>query len=260
METSPPAHMAAVGAAGATVVLTGVTYRGRRHERVSEPAGVHDITLAIAAGQSVALTGPPDCGASTIVSLIAAGERPDAGTIDVDDVRLSALSRRETDRYRRRIGIVAHDSTLIAALTAIDNVVFPLLYRRVDGDKHGRARELLDLVGLSASAGTRASRLSAAQRRRLAIARAVVHHPTLLLADEPSGGLDRTAATETLDLLMRIVRAYGMTLVLATGEDSVAARCRRVIRMRDGTVTGDVAAHVDDDATRRWIGRPAPLL
>jgi putative ABC transport system ATP-binding protein len=122
----------------------------------------------------------------------------------------------------------------------IDNVLAPVLPYRVDFDKEARARELLAAVGLSGRETSLPSRLSGGQQQRVAIARALINHPKLLLADEPTGNLDSRTGEEIVDLLLELRARHGTTIVLATHDSQVAARCDRVVRLRDGRVVDDV--------------------
>ncbi len=246
------------------LILDGVTrvFRGRGDRGVA--TAIDKVTLSVPAGQTVGLTGPIGSGKSTLFDVIAGIDQPDAGVVIVGGVRPAELSARRAASFRRRIGFVSGDAELVAALTVLENVVFPLLVERCAelprrADRHRRAWELLDAAGLTTVAAAPLARLTAGQRRRLAVARAMVIRPALVLADEPTTGLDRDAAAGVLDVLFGLVRQYGSTLVLATRDDTVAARCRRVIGLRDGSIVAD---HVNDAGTaavRRWIGRPAPL-
>jgi len=244
---------------GATVVLQGVTVRLRSARKAAPVVVLDDLTFSVPASQTLALHGPAGAGKSMVLNVIAANDRPSDGSVLIDGERVDTLSRRDAARMRRRIGTVSHDSQLMAALTVIDNVVFPLLYQHVRFDKHARARELLETVGLSGRDEARVASLSPADRQRVVIARAFANHPALLLADEPSAGLDHAAAREILDLLVRMTKTHRTTMLLATRDDTVAVRCRRVIGLRDGHLISDHVAITDHDATRRWINRPAPL-
>src|SRR5215475_3561605 len=180
-----------------------------------------------------------------VLNLIAEQERPSEGSVLIDGARIDTLSRRDASRVRRGIGTVSHDSQLMAALTVVDNVVFPLLYQRARFDKHARASELLEMVGLSGRDDARVASLSPTEWRRVVVARAFASHPALLLADEPTAGLDHAAAREILDLLVRMTKAHRTTMVLATRDDAVAVRCRRVIGLRDGHLISDHVAITD---------------
>jgi putative ABC transport system ATP-binding protein len=187
-----------------------------------------------------AITGPSGSGKSTLLHLVGAIEKADSGSIEVDDVELTGLRRSGLSAYRRSIGFVFQRHHLLPTLTALDNAVAPVLPYRVDFDRTARATELLAAVGMAGRDGALPSQLSGGEQQRVAIARALVGRPRLLLADEPTGNLDSKTGGEILDLLIRLRREYGMTMLVATHEQHVAARCDRLVRLRDGRVVDDV--------------------
>jgi putative ABC transport system ATP-binding protein len=201
---------------------------------------VDRVSLDIDAGTVVALTGPSGSGKSTMLHLIGAIERADQGTVEVDGQDLTTLSRRRLAEYRRTLGFVFQRYHLLPALTAIDNVVVPVLPYRVDFDKTERAAALLATVGLQGRESALPSQLSGGQQQRVAIARALIGRPSLLLADEPTGNLDSTTSAEILDLLLGPREHHPMTIIIATHEQQIADRCQRLIRLRDGHVVEDV--------------------
>jgi putative ABC transport system ATP-binding protein len=200
---------------------------------------VDGISLEFAAGTMTAVTGPSGSGKSTLLHLIGAIERTDAGTIRVDDLELTQLKRAKLTAYRRGVGFVFQRYHLLPTLTALDNVLAPVLPYRVNFDKTARAREMLAAVGLAERQRSLPSQLSGGQQQRVAIARALVALPRLLLADEPTGNLDSKTGVEILDLLATLREEYGMTVLIATHEQHVAARSDRLIRLRDGRVVDD---------------------
>ncbi|MET8309830.1 ABC transporter ATP-binding protein [Micromonospora sp. NPDC005173] len=201
---------------------------------------VDDVSLTIAAGSVVALTGPSGSGKSTLLHLIGAIEQPDKGTVTVDGVVVSSLRRAALARFRQRVGFVFQRYHLLPALTVLDNVIAPVLPRRGRGDHAARARELLDAVGLAGRERALPAQLSGGQQQRVAIARALMGAPGLLLADEPTGNLDSTTGGQILDLLLHLRDRHGMTILLATHEQAIAARCDRLVRLNDGRVTEDL--------------------
>ncbi|HST80476.1 MAG TPA: ABC transporter ATP-binding protein [Kineosporiaceae bacterium] len=198
---------------------------------------VNDVSLTIAAGTAVALTGPSGSGKSTLLHLIGAIERSDGGVIEVTGQRVTGLSGRALAAYRRKIGFVFQRFHLLPALTALDNVMAPLIPFRTEFDKAARARELLALVGLADRTSALPSQLSGGQQQRVAIARALINQPVLLLADEPTGNLDSETGTAIVDLLLSLRDERGMTLIMATHDADIAARCDRVVHLRDGRLT-----------------------
>ena len=201
---------------------------------------VDGISLEFGAGTMTAVTGPSGSGKSTLLHLIGAIEHTDAGTIRVDDIELTQLKRAKLTAYRRGVGFVFQRYHLLPTLTALDNVLAPVLPYRVDFDKTARAREMLAAVGLAERERSLPSQLSGGQQQRVAIARALVALPRLLLADEPTGNLDSKTGVEILELLARLRTEYGMTVLIATHEQHVAARSDRLIRLRDGRVVDDL--------------------
>jgi putative ABC transport system ATP-binding protein len=241
------------------ILLTDVTRRFRLGAGEALTA-LDGVTLRIAPQSVVALSGPSGSGKSTLLHLIGALEPPDAGTITVGGRTLGALSRRELAAHRRRTGFVFQRFNLLPALTVLDNVMAPVLPYRVAFDKEARARELLAAVGLEGRESSLPSRLSGGQQQRVAIARALINRPPVVLADEPTGNLDTRTGAGIVDLLLGLRDEHGITVVLATHDSQVAARCDRVVRLLDGRVADDVdvRADADLDATLGRLGRTAP--
>jgi ABC-type lipoprotein export system ATPase subunit len=142
--------------------------------------------------------------------------------------------------YRRTVGFVFQRYNLLPALTALDNIIAPVLPYRTRWDKRARARDLLVAVGLAGREGSLPSRMSGGEQQRIAIARALINTPALLLADEPTGNLDSGNAAEILDLLARLRAEHDMTIVLVSHDPQIAARAERLIRLRDGAVIDDI--------------------
>jgi putative ABC transport system ATP-binding protein len=198
-----------------------------------------EVTLDVPAGQAVAVTGRSGSGKSTLLHLAGAMDAPDSGALTVDGDDLGMMSDRQRTLYRRGVGFVFQRFHLLPALTAADNVAAPVLPFRTSYDKRARARDLLAAVGLEGREHDLPSRLSGGQQQRVAIARALIGDPRLLLADEPTGNLDSTTGAEVLGLLFTLHRDRGLTLILATHDPAVAARCDRVIQLQDGAVSTD---------------------
>jgi putative ABC transport system ATP-binding protein len=244
--------------AGAPIELREVSKRYGSDERAI--VALDRVTLSLEAGGLLAVTGPSGSGKSTLLHLLGAMDRADSGTIRVGDTDVAALSSSGQVAYRRRIGFVFQRFHLLPALTALDNVAAPLLPLRTTFDKHERAAQLLEAVGLGGREQSLPAELSGGQQQRVAIARALVGDPILLLADEPSGNLDTRTGGAILDLLLELRARRGMTVVLATHDTVLASRCQRVVRLLDGRVFADVAVRrgADGDELLERIGRIEP--
>jgi putative ABC transport system ATP-binding protein len=212
------------------------TYRTGTGLPVPALAGV---TLSIPAAQVAAVTGRSGSGKSTLLHLAGAMDQPDSGTVHVGDLDLTRLRDRQRAAYRRTIGFVFQRFHLLPALTAIDNVLAPVLPYRTDFEKRTRATGLLAAVGLAGREHDLPAKLSGGQQQRVAIARALISAPRLLLADEPTGSLDSTTGTEILDLLFTLCAQHRMTMLIATHDPALAARCHRQIHLTDGQITAD---------------------
>ncbi len=195
------------------------------------------LSLEVARGEMLAVTGPSGSGKSTLLHLLGCLDRPTTGRYLLDGRDVSALSDRVLARIRNAtIGFVFQRFHLLPDESALSNVTLPLLYAGVErGERRRRALEALERVGLGARAGHRPGHLSGGEQQRVAMARALVKRPTLLLADEPTGNLDSAAGGRVLDLVDEANRE-GTTVVLITHEPAVAARAGRRIRLEDGAV------------------------
>lgn len=199
------------------------------------------IDLSVPAGQVVALTGRSGSGKSTLLHLLGAIERADSGSVRVGDTEVTGLRPRGLAAYRRTVGFVFQRFHLLPALTVIDNVLAPVMPRRAGFDAPARARELLEAVGLADREKAHPAQLSGGQQQRVALARALIATPRLLLADEPTGALDSATGAVVMDLIVRLGRAHGTTVLIATHEEQVAEACDRVIGLRDGRTVTDSA-------------------
>jgi putative ABC transport system ATP-binding protein len=199
-----------------------------------------DATFTIEAGAFVALTGASGSGKSTMLHMIGAIERPDSGVIISNGTQVTALRGAAQADYRRTVGFVFQRYNLLPGLTALDNVIAPVLPYRTRWDKRDRARQLLAAVGLAGRERSLPARMSGGEQQRIAIARALINTPALLLADEPTGNLDSANATGILDLLTRLCAEHHMTILLASHDPQIAARSERLIRLRDGAVIDDI--------------------
>jgi putative ABC transport system ATP-binding protein len=203
-------------------------------------AALDGLDLKAEPGALVAITGPSGSGKSTLLHLIGAMDAADEGEIVVGDHTVTALSRAEQVDYRRRIGFVFQRFHLLPALTAVDNVLAPILPYKVEFDKDARGRELLAAVGLAGRETALPSELSGGEQQRVAIARALVNDPMMVLADEPTGNLDSDTSSEIIDLLLDLRRQRGMTVFIGTHDAVVASRCDRIVRLLDGRIIEEV--------------------
>jgi len=198
------------------------------------------VNLAVQPGEYLSIMGPSGSGKSTLLNILGLLDRPSAGRYLLDGREVSALNDEEQARVRRsRIGFVFQFFHLVPRLTAAENVALPLVLGGVPPtQRHERVERALEAVGLSDRAEHRPDQLSGGQRQRVAIARATVTEPALLLADEPTGNLDRHSGHEVVTLLERL-NAEGITLLVVTHDPDLGARARRRIRMVDGRIDND---------------------
>ncbi len=203
---------------------------------------LEEISLTIARHEFVAVIGPSGCGKSTLMHLIAGLDRPTAGEITVDGISLTTADDAALTSFRRRqLGLVFQFFNLLPTMNALENVTLPLLLQGVSlAESEARARALLQRVGLTERATHFVHQLSGGEQQRTAIARALVHRPSLLIADEPTGNLDSASAGRVLDLLAQIAAEKLATLILVTHSGEVAAAASRQIELRDGKVVRDI--------------------
>jgi len=214
------------------------------HSYGSGDATVHalrGIDLRIAAGEYVAIMGPSGSGKSTLMNILGCLDVADSGRYLLAGHDVRRLDERQLARVRNReIGFVFQSFNLVPQMSALANVELPLVYGRVGhSDRHRRALDMLDRVGLADRAGHRPQQLSGGQQQRVAIARALVTAPTLLLADEPTGNLDSESTEEVLQLLDALAEDR-RTIVVITHEENVAERSHRMIAVRDGVIVSDL--------------------
>jgi putative ABC transport system ATP-binding protein len=196
-----------------------------------------DVTLEVGAGEMVALVGPSGCGKSTLLNLIGCIDLPTAGSVFVDGFETHALDDDALTTLRReRVGTLFQFFNLLPAMTVAANVGLPLvLQRRPKREIEARVSEVLVAVGIAEKADAYPAQLSGGQAQRAALARAVIHRPAIVLADEPTGNLDSQSGASILKLLQDVARA-GQSILLATHSPEAAAACDRVIRMQDGRI------------------------
>ena len=199
------------------------------------------ISLSIEQGEYVAIMGPSGSGKSTMMNILGCLDVPSSGRYRLDGVAVDGLSDDELAAVRnRKIGFVFQSFNLLPRYDALENVALPLRYAGVGrAERRARAQAALEQVGLGARMTHLPGELSGGQRQRVAVARALVTHPSLILADEPTGNLD-TATSIDIMRLFGAVHAAGNTVVLVTHEDDIARHAHRIIRLRDGRIESDI--------------------
>jgi ABC-type lipoprotein export system ATPase subunit len=214
-----------------------------RHYKTGERAvhALDGVSLEIAPNEFVAVSGPSGCGKSTLIHLLAGLEQPTAGEIVVDGLALHTANDAALTEYRRRrLGLVFQFFNLLPTMNVLENVSFPLLLQGLPpAETEKRAAELIALVGLSDRSTHFIHELSGGEQQRTAIARALVHRPSLLIADEPTGNLDSHSALTVMRLLEKIAGQRLTTLIVVTHSDEVARTASRRVEMRDGKVVRD---------------------
>jgi putative ABC transport system ATP-binding protein len=201
-------------------------------------AAVSDATLEVERGEFVAVVGPSGCGKSTLLHLCGAMEPPTSGEVTLEGLRLDRLGEDGLTKVRReRLGFVFQFFNLLPTLTLVENIALPLLLAGCDRrDALSRSERWAETLGLAHRLSHRPSQLSGGEMQRAAIARAVVHEPALVIADEPTGNLDSATGQRILETLVGLNRDHGLTLLLATHAAEVAAAAHRVVHMRDGRI------------------------
>ena len=197
---------------------------------------VRGVTLSIESGEMVAIMGPSGCGKTTLLNVLCGIDDPSAGVVTVSGKQLYGISDDERTGLRAtHMGFIFQQFNLLPVLTALENVELPLLVGKVDAvTARIKARKALDSVGLSDRYDHRPAELSGGQQQRVAVARAFVHSPDVILCDEPTGNLDSRTSVEIMDLLISLNRDEGVTLVIVTHDEEIAARCNRILHMSDG--------------------------
>ncbi|MBI1795959.1 MAG: ABC transporter ATP-binding protein [Candidatus Eisenbacteria bacterium] len=202
---------------------------------------LNGVSLDIAQNEYVAIMGPSGSGKSTLMNIIGCLDTPSSGSYRLKDHEIGSMSDDELARIRNmEIGFVFQTFNLLARADALHNVELPLVYAGVKHEeRRKRAREAIDLVGLSDRMKHKPNELSGGQRQRVAIARALVNKPSIILADEPTGNLD-TATGEEIMAAFKNIWQQGNTVILVTHEPDIAGHANRVVRMRDGKIESDV--------------------
>jgi putative ABC transport system ATP-binding protein len=203
---------------------------------------LNDVSLAVPDGSSVALMGASGSGKSTLLHCLAGVLVPDSGSVSIDGVNIGDLGDKQRSRLRlTQMGVVFQFGDLVPELTLVENVMLPLQLLGVrKGVARERAIDLLATLGIADIAGSRTGAVSGGQAQRAAVARALVHEPRLVLADEPTGALDSVNAEAVLDALVDLTRRSGTTLVVVTHDNLVASHLDTLVTMRDGKILNDL--------------------
>ena len=211
----------------------------KSYVRASERLQVlSDLNLKISAGEFIGLMGPSGSGKTTLLNLVAGLDRPDSGSITIGGVAIEELDESKLARWRsRNVGFIFQFYNLVQVLTARDNVALPLaLFSMSAAERIERANFALEIVGLADRADHIPNQLSGGQQQRVAIARALVTDPVVIVADEPTGDLDRKSANEVMTLLKSLNQEYGKTIVMVTHDLHMAEFCTRVVQLDGGKI------------------------
>lgn len=218
----------------AMIKLTGINKIYRTNE--IETLALENVNLDVAKGEFVSIMGPSGCGKSTLLNIMGLLDAPSSGKIEINGTSVESMKDKELAAFRNKtLGFVFQSFHLINSLNVIDNVELPLLYRKMAAKERTRlAKEVLDRVGLSHRMRHMPTQLSGGQCQRVAIARAIVGNPEIILADEPTGNLDSKMGAEVMELLHKLNKEDGRTIVMVTHNEEQAEQTSRTIRFFDG--------------------------
>ena len=218
----------------AMIKLTGINKIYRTNE--IETLALENVNLDVAKGEFVSIMGPSGCGKSTLLNIMGLLDAPSSGKIEINGTSVESMKDKELAAFRNKtLGFVFQSFHLINSLNVIDNVELPLLYRKMAAKERTRlAKEVLDRVGVSHRMRHMPTQLSGGQCQRVAIARAIVGNPEIILADEPTGNLDSKMGAEVMELLHKLNKEDGRTIVMVTHNEEQAKQTSRTIRFFDG--------------------------
>ena len=216
------------------IKLTGINKIYRTEE--IETQALENVNLEVKQGEFLSIMGPSGCGKSTLLNIMGLLDSPTSGTIEINGVRTDTMNDKELAAFRNQtLGFVFQSFHLINSLNVIDNVELPLLYRKMSSsERTALAKKVLERVGLSHRMKHMPTQLSGGQCQRVAIARAIVGNPDIILADEPTGNLDSKMGAEVMDLLHKLNKEDGRTIVMVTHNEEQAKQTERTVRFFDG--------------------------
>ena len=203
---------------------------------------VNHANLSVESGEAVAIVGPSGCGKSTLLNIIGLILKPDSGSVAVGGEEVLSMNDRRCSAFRNAsFGYIVQDFALLDDETVYHNIRIPLLYnRQIKRREHKpRIREIAQKLDISDKLNRKAGKLSGGERQRVAIARAIVCDQPIILADEPTGSLDAANKSNVMDILMRLCKESGKTLIIVTHDPSIAERCDRIVQMTDGRIEGN---------------------
>jgi lipoprotein-releasing system ATP-binding protein len=205
--------------------------------RAGELSVLRDVSLSLAAGETAVIVGPSGSGKSTLLNILGTLEPPSGGRVVLDGVDPYGLPAAELARFRNlHVGFIFQDHHLLPQCSVLENVLLPTLTQRRDDDPPARARRLLEDVGLTDRLDHRPAELSGGERQRVAVARALINRPKLLLADEPTGNLDRKTAAHIGELIAGLQNTHALVRVIVTHSEALAERFARRFELEDGTL------------------------
>ena len=216
------------------ITLTSLSKIYRTNE--IETVALENVNLTVARGEFLSIMGPSGCGKSTLLNIMGLLDTPSTGTIEINGTHTEGMKDKELAAFRNKtLGFVFQSFHLINSLNVLDNVELPLLYRRVNSSERKRlAKEVLEKVGLSHRMNHFPTQLSGGQCQRVAVARAIIGNPEIILADEPTGNLDSKMGAEVMELLHRLNKEDGRTIVMVTHNEEQAKQTSRTVRFLDG--------------------------